>query len=112
MYSARLKTRMWITAQVRACAVAALIATVVRRGDEDSGAVLIKQYRGAAGFVALVQTRVSDDEVVWLRGTGAVPVAEAVCDAFIERAVARDPDLWVLEIEDPDGRAPLGAKIV
>ena len=38
-------------------------------------------------------------------------VEEADADAYIDRRVKNDPDLWVLEIEDREGRAFLDEKI-
>jgi hypothetical protein len=43
---------------------------------------------------------------------GAPPVAEAEADAYIARHVARDPDVWVLEIEDRKGQYQLDGKVV
>ena len=99
-----LNTGLWVSAQVRLCDRAFIPATVVRRGDPDAGTVLVKLNRFEAGVTVYTQASTLDDEPAWSRGTGPNPVTEADADAYIARQVARDPDLWVVEIEDPEGR--------
>ena len=107
-----LTTGLWVSAQVRLCDINFIPAAVVRRGDPDAGTVLLKLNRFEAGVTVYTQTSSFDDEPAWSRGTGANPVPEAEADAYIARQVARDPDLWVLEIEDRKGVYKLDGKVV
>jgi len=101
----RLKAGLWVDAQVRVCNRLALPLYVVRRGDADAGMVLIKLNRGAQGIVVLSpMRRPQDDSLAWLRATGPEPVDEARAEAYLERQTRIDPDLWIVEIEDPLGR--------
>lgn len=104
----RLKTRFQVQAAVRLATTRNIPLTVARRGDEDAGVILLKLNRRDLGFEVLAQIRSGGGELAWQRVTGAAPVPEADADAYIARAVKRDPDLWVVEIEDRDG-APLFA---
>jgi len=108
----RLKAKLWVQASLRACTAAGITATIARKGDEDAGAVLIKQNMLGSGFCVLTQMRTADGRPAWLRGTGAEPVEEATADAYIARQVDRDWDLWVVEIEDRDGRLPFPCEVV
>jgi hypothetical protein len=105
-----LTTSLWISAQVRLCDRRNIPAYVARRGDPDVGSVLIKLVRFDAGTVVYAPANALAEGPTWTRATGPQPVPEADADAYIARQVARDPDVWVLEIEDrhsawePDGR--------
>ena len=100
----RLKTRIQVQAAVRLGTARNIPVVVARRGDPDAGVILLKLNRRDLGVEVLAQTRSTGGELVWQRVTGAVPVAEADADAYIARAVKRDPDVWVVEIEDREAR--------
>lgn len=112
MSEARLKAKLWVQAAVRSAMSQGMMTVVARKGDEDAGAVLIKQNLMGAGFKVLTQVRDSDGNPAWMAGTGADPVEEAKADAYIARQIDRDWDVWVVEIEDRDGRLPFPAKLV
>ncbi len=107
MDEARVKTGLWVQAQIRLCDIESIPVVVVHRGDADAGAVLLKMNRLGDGCEVLTRFRGLDGEQGWLRGTGPDPVAEPEADDYIRRQIDRDPDVWVVEIEDPRGRYPL-----
>ena len=102
---------MWIKALIRRCDLAAIPVAVLARGDDDAGAVLLKFNRRDSGCLVLAQARGKDGELLWMRATGAEPVAEADADAYIERQRRRDPDLWVVEIENASTATVIDARI-
>jgi len=108
----RLKTRFQVQAALRLATTKNIPLIVARRGDEDAGVILLKLNRRDLGFEVLVQSRNGAGDLVWQRVTGAAPVPEGDVDAYIERAVKRDPDLWVIEIEDRDARPLFAGAII
>ena len=100
----RLKTGLVVQAALRLATQQAIPMVVARRGDADAGAILIKLNRLEQGFTILAQTRTLEGEIAWIRATGAVPVDEHAADDYVASQVKRDPDLWVVEIEDRTGR--------
>ena len=112
MTASRLKSGMLIQAGVRMCSHRGVPATVIRRGDSDVGAIYIKINRFEHGCAVLSQVRMEDGRLVWLRATGEHPVTEVDADDYIQRQVKYDPDLWVLEVEDREGRNPFEDPVV
>ena len=112
MDDARPKTGLWVQAQFRLCDIQSIPVVVVNRGDADAGAVLLKINRLADGCVVLTRFRGLDGESGWLRGTGPEPVDEREADDYVRRQLDRDPDVWVVEIEDPKGRYELDGPIL
>ena len=72
---ARLKSAIWIKALIRRCDLAAIPVAVLSRGDDDAGAILLKFNGRDTGCQVLAQARGQNGELLWMRATGAGPVA-------------------------------------
>lgn len=108
---AKVKAGIWVSMAIRLSDMAGRPAAVLRKGDADSGGILCV-LRGRDGVQVLSQVRDAEGRQAWMRGTGPGPVAEDVADAYVERQVKRDPDLWVLEFEAPDLVPPFEARMI
>jgi hypothetical protein len=98
-----LQSELWIGALIRRAEAGGAHAAVLRRGDARAGAVLVKLINRREGWARLFAEAVQGDgEAAWMEPVGAH--TEPELDAYAERAALRDPDLWIVEIDDPRGR--------
>lgn len=92
---------LWVSALLRRASVAGAFATIVHRGDEDRGDVLVKVTR-ARGEATLYAPAFNPDGPTEFERLP--PEDEQGADALIAKRLKNDRDLWVVEIEDRAGR--------
>lgn len=101
----RLPSRLWIDALVRRAQLGGASAFIVQHGDDDRGDVLIKVSRLDGTAAAYLPSTSLEGERVFLNlAMQGVGPEEASVDEYVRRAQSRDRDLWIVEIEDKDGR--------
>lgn len=74
---------------------------ILQTGNQASGLILLKM-NGLNGQTRLLarQRNFMTDTLEWVPALKEEIIPEAEADAFIERSKRRDPDLWVIEVED------------
>ncbi|WP_293905735.1 DUF1491 family protein [Phenylobacterium sp.] len=98
-----LSTDIWVGALIRRVEIGGGFAVVARKGDPRAGAVLVKVLNRTDGTARLLaEATRGDGDRVWMQP--AASTSEPDLDRYIERAVRIDPDVWVVEIEDREGR--------
>jgi hypothetical protein len=111
----RLKSHIWVSAYLRRLNSAFISAALVRRGDSDAGAIYIKVARldGTCQVYAPVSAHLASalpaNALILDEGRAWEPVyrdqaQEAEADAYLARQASRDPDIWLLEVEMPEGK--------
>ena len=108
----RLPTHLWIQAHIRRCSVDGTPAMVVHKGERMSGMLLLKLNQLDLGCRILTQMSDMDGRLGWMPALKGELVDEPIADDYIARAVKRDPDLWVVEIENRKGEHPFEGKIL
>src|ERR1700743_2907850 len=103
MQEARLATELMINAQIRLAAREGIPITVLRHGDNSSGTIILKINR-LDGTARVLTQGIYEEELVWTPGSRTDPMSEADADRYLEKQVRIDPDSWLLEIEDKQGR--------
>lgn len=102
MSSPRLTADFWVAAYLARLRLTDIPVFIVARGDATAGAVLVKQSP-LDGTATLFQRSFDP-----MTGTREWMVLSQGLEADVDAAVARqrdfDPDLWVIEVEDRQGR--------
>ena len=102
----RLTADLWVSAYLARLRLTEIPAFVVKRGDATAGAVLVKL--NTLDGQACCYQRSFDLQTGERRWMVLTEGAEADVDATVTRQCGFDPDLWVIEVEDKQGRHLLG----
>jgi len=105
----RLKTSIWVSAYLRRCQAAGVFGAIRRRGAEEAGAVFVKValMDGTAQlYVPAPQTVYDDSRPVdrFFVPVSPEPVAESTVEERLTKELRFDPDAWIVETEDKEGR--------
>ena len=105
--SARLTSEFWVSAYVRRCHLEGAFALVRKRGAAEAGAIFIVVDRLDGGndlYAPAPQSEAEDDG-----GRVFERVGERLTGLDVEERLARerrfDSDLWIVAVEDRQGRA-------
>lgn len=98
----RLTADFWVRAYLRRLELTGIPAFITAHGDATAGAVLVKQspLDGTARAFQRSFDLMSGTRTWVILAEGP----EVGVDAAITRQRAFDPDLWVIEVEDREGR--------
>lgn len=110
-FTPRLKAGIFVRALIRRAQAQGASAFVVRKGAEEAGAVILTVSRLDGTSLLLNQARNGKGELVWARPLGDWS-QEAKARSWLDKQIRFDPDLWIVEIEDREGRAFVDEPIV
>lgn len=98
-----LTTDIWVAALIRRAELGGGFGVVAHKGDARAGSVLVKAFNQRDGTVRVfAEATKGDGSRVWMQPLSATD--EPSADAYLARSLRIDPDLWVVEIEDREGR--------
>jgi len=98
-----LSSDLWVSALIRRAQIEGAYATVVKKGDDRAGSVIVKAYDTSTRTARLyTEAFGTDGDRLWIQPVTSD--SESELDAYIARQRGYDPDLWVVEIEDKQGR--------
>lgn len=106
----RLKSGIWVSAYLRRCAVEGAFGVVRRRGADEAGAVFVKIDRldGTADLFGPAPQSAFDDahpvERAFSAALAMQPAPVADVERYLEKQLRFDPDIWIVEVEDREGR--------
>lgn len=97
----RLKSSIWIAAYLRRCTAGGAYGAVSKRGHESAGAVFLEVlHRDGADLYAPTFAEEGRRFERIMQGASPIEVVDRV-----EKERAFDRDLWVVTVEDREGRS-------
>ena len=105
-----LSSDLWVSALIRRAELGGAFATVARKGDARAGTVIVKVFDTSTRTARLFSEAFGPDgERLWMQPIESE--LEPELDDYLTRQAKYDPDLWVVEIEDRQGRHFITEKV-
>lgn len=99
--SSRLRSDITVAALVRRVSAAGGHAAVLAKGESEAGAILLECADRGRTTAILERLLDADLRYRWQRVGPDMSESTAVRD-YLARRRARDPDLWIVELDIPD----------
>lgn len=101
----RLKTNIWVSSYLKRLQQSSIPAFIVAKGDPENGAILIK-VNTLDGHAKIFQRSYDllQNRQCWIKFDEG---DEKEIDGQLNRQCDRDTDLWIIEVEDREGRTLL-----
>ena len=107
MESIALKTEIWVKAHLRRCFAEGLMCAVARKGSPEAGSIFIvvrRDHDQLSVFGSPPGPAYDEDgQRHWQPLFDGCAVSQVEVDKFVERQANIDPDIWVIDIDDPSG---------
>ncbi len=100
----RLKTEILIRSALRLADSQMISAAIAHRGDSDAGALFVEIEKSFSEAKLLCRTLGFDGGYEWVSLSGEGWRHPIDIQALVERERQRDPDCWVVSVQDPKGR--------
>jgi hypothetical protein len=95
----RLATHMLVTSLIRQMAETGDFATVLHKGDETAGQLLLLARFKGQNATLFEQYPALDGGRKWAAVSAQNIDNEEQLGQYLDRRIARDPDIWILELD-------------
>ncbi len=82
---------------------AGAFAAIARKGHPEAGILIVKVVAGDGSALAYIETFSDKADIAW-RALADEFKPEMEIDTLIKRESNFDPDLWIVEVQDREGR--------
>lgn len=96
-----IQAHIWAAALIRRAQLGGAFAYVTCKGDAEAGVIWVKVVKSRDDVQLYSPERNSEGVRHWRMRLSGI---EAESDSAIGKELSFNPDLWVIEIEDRDGR--------
>ena len=112
----RVKSEIWVKAFLRRCMSEGVAGYIAASGDDNAGAVFIHidNLKGDHWLFGPAPAGLEEtsQERRWTLCFKESPVSKEQAEAYLRQQMKYDPDLWIVELEDKQGRHFLGDLLV
>lgn len=98
----RLPTGLVVEGHLKILDARGVFYYILNKGPYSSGVILLKLSDRQGRCRTQIQQRDLDGVLGWVNIFDDDVIEENKADEYIRKEIDRDPDLWVIEIEDPE----------
>lgn len=109
MPTTRLKSSLWVKAIIRQFNKDSVEAVLIKKGDDDAGALLIILTDPDNNYAILREQNASWHRPTFKRDP-TLPAFEQI-ESYIKKQKNIDPDLWIIEINVLNCHSPIEKKL-
>ena len=106
--TARLPAHLEVSGLLRQVAAAGGFAAVLHKGEREAGTIVVVCAENGAARRVFERMPSADGDRDWALSKSEAVESAQLIDDYLTRRQAQDPDLWIIELDIPNGERFIG----